>query len=295
MATRLFHIFRNNPFGREALLQSIYFCKKVSASLHIYIPKEKKFSMHFENDIFQVDLDDSYLTSTNTALKNATEVAEKMGIEVSFLSPKHCNSSILPGIQPDFDFMTCPRSITDLSSKKGLDNLGPRVKRIIESVRFPILITNPDFKKWERLSVFFDGSAITVNTLKLAFRISKISRMRLDVFPQIEKGSRELYEKAIKDKNLKKKISRRVNKWHIFGKGTFDENLCEVPHDALVILGVCGHSFKKGIDSGSKMEKIQSTLPNNLLIAGPNYTEPNTSLLSWFPNLRQKDCTADLM
>jgi hypothetical protein len=80
MAARLFHVFRNNPFGRETLLQSICFCKKVGASLIIYIPRHKKFSMHFENDIVQIDLDGSYLTSPDTALKNTTEVAEKMGI-----------------------------------------------------------------------------------------------------------------------------------------------------------------------------------------------------------------------
>jgi len=280
MAARLFHVFRNNPFGRETLLQSICFCKKVGASLIIYIPKHKKFSMHFENDIVQIDLDGSYLTSPDTALKNTTEVAEKMGIRARFLDPKHYTTSMLPDIQPDFDFMTCPRSISDFSSKIGLGYLGPRVRRVIEAARFPVLITSPAYKEWERLSVFFDGSAKAVNALKLGFRISRASGMRLDVFPQMEKGSRKSYEKVIKDKYLQKEISRRVNKWHIFEKGTFEENLYEVPHDALVILGAYGHSLIKDIFFASKMEKIQSILPNNLLIVGPNYTEPNTSLPS---------------
>lgn len=285
MAARLFHVFRNNPFGRETLLQSIYFCKKVGASLHIYIPKHTKFSMHFENDIVQVDLDDSYLTSPDTALKNATEVTEKMGIRARFLDPKHYTTSMLPDVQPNFDFMTCPRSISDLSSKIGLGYLGPRVKRIIKSARFPVLITSPAYKEWERLSVFFDGSAKAVNALKLGFRISRASGIRLDVFPLMEKGSRESYEKVVKDKNLQKEIRRCVNKWHIFEKGTFEEILYEVPHNALVVLGAFGHSLLKDIAFGSKMARIQSTLPNNLLIAGPNYTEPNTSIPSWFPSL----------
>jgi hypothetical protein len=287
MAARLFHVFRNNPFGRETLLQSIYFCKKVGASLLVYIPKHKKFSMHFknDNDIVQVDLDKSYLTSPDTALKNATEVAKKMGIRARFLDPKHYNTSMLPDIQPNFDFMTCPRSISDLSSKIGLGYLGPRVKRIVESARFPVLITTPAYKEWDRLSVFFDGSAEAVKALKLGFRISQASGIRLDVFPLMEKGSRESYEKVIKDKDLQKEIRRRVNKWHIFEKGTYEEILYKVPHNALVVLGAFGNSPLKDIAFGSKMGKIQSTLPNNLLIAGPNYTEPNTSIPSWFPFL----------
>jgi len=285
LAARLFHVFRNNPFGRETLLQSIYFCKKVGASLLVYIPKHKKFSMHFENDIVQVDLDNSYLTSPDTALKNATDVTEKMGIKAKFLDPKHYTTSKLPVIQPNFDFMTCPRSISDLSSKIGLGYLGPRVKRIIESARFPVLITSPAYKEWDTLAVFSDESAKAVNALMLGFRISRASGIRLDVFPQMEEGSRESYEKIIKDKNLQKEISRRVNKWHIFEKGTLEEILYEVPHNALVVLGALGHSILKDIAFGSNMGKIQSSLPNNLLIAGPNYTEPNTSIPSWFPFL----------
>ena len=289
MAARLFHVFRNNPFGRETLLQSIYFCKKVRASLHIYIPEHTKFSMHFENDIVQVNLDGSYLTSPDTALKNATEVAEKKGIRARFLDPKHHTTSVIPDIQPNFDFMTCPRSISDLSSKIGLGYLGPRVRRIIESARFPVLLTSPAYKEWERLSVFFDGSAKAVNALKLGFHISRASGLRLDVFPQMGKGSRESYEEIIKDKNLQKEIRRRVSKWHIFEKGTFEEILYEVPNDALVIIGAYDHSFIKDIVFASNMEKILSILSDNLLIAGPNYTEPNTSLPSWFPSLGQRN------
>ena len=254
MAARLFHVFINNPFGRETLLQSIYFCKKVGASLLIYIPKHRMFSMHFENDIVQVDLDDSYFTSPDNALKHATEVVKKMGIRARFLDPKHYTTSMYPDIQPNFDFMTCPRSISDLSSKIGLGYLGPGVKRIVESARFPVLITSPAYKEWHRISVFFDGSAKAVNALKLGFRISRASGIRLDVFPQMEKGSRESYEEVIKDKNLQKEISRRVNKWHIFEKGTFEEILYEVPNDALVVLGAFGHSLLKDIAFGSKME-----------------------------------------
>ena len=181
--------------------------------------------------------------------------------------------------------MTCPRSISDLSSKIGLSYLGPRVRRIIESARFPVLITSQAYKEWNNIAVLFDGSAKAVNALKLGFRISRASGMRLDVFPQMEKGSRESYEKVIKDKILQKEISRRVNKWHIFEEGPFEEILYEVPHDALVVLGAFGNSLLKDAVFGSQMEKIQSTLRNNLLIAGPNYMGQNTSLPSWFPFL----------
>jgi len=272
MDHRLFHIFRNNPLGRETLLQSIYFCSKVGASPVIYIPKHTKLLMYFENDVVQIDLDDSYLTSLETALKHASELVEQGGMKARFLEPKHFTASTLPDIQTNFDFMCCPRSISDLSSKIGLGYIGPRVRRIVESARFPVLITSPVFKKWQSISVFFGGSANAVNALKLGFRISRVSGLPLDVFTHVGKNSRETYEKIIKDETLEKEMDHYLNKWHFFEKGTFEHNLYEVPHDALVVLGAYGHGLIKSLVFGSKMEKIQSTISNNLLIAGPNYT-----------------------
>lgn len=271
MEPQLFHIFRNNPFGRETLLQSICFCKKVGGSLVVYIPNLIKFLMYFENDVVQVDLDNSYLTSPHTALEHAEDLIEHGNVTARFLEPKHYTASTLPDIQTNFDFMACPRSISDLSSKIGLGYIGPRVRRIVKSARFPVLITSPVYKEWQSIAVFFGGSANAVNAMKLGFRIKRASGLPLDVFTQLGKKSKESYEKVIKNEGLDEEMSRYVNKWHIFEEKSFEENLYEVPHDALVILGAYGHGLIKNMIFGSIMEKIQSTISNNLLIVGPNY------------------------
>jgi hypothetical protein len=53
---------------------------------------------------------------------------------------------MLPDIQPNFDFMTCPRTISYLSSKIGLGYSGLRVRRIVNSARLPVLLSSPAFK-----------------------------------------------------------------------------------------------------------------------------------------------------
>jgi len=271
MDAQLFHIFRNTPLGRETLLQSIYFCKKVGASLIIYIPEFTKFLMYFENDVVQIDLDNSYLTSPETALKHAKELLDQGKIKARFLEPKNFTASTLPDISTNFDFMCCPRSISDLSSKIGLGYIGPRVRRIVNSARFPVLITSPVFKKWRSIAVFFGGSANAVNALKLGFRISRASEMPLSVYTHMENASRESYEEIIKNENLEEEMDHYVTEWHMFERGKFEENIYDVPHDALVVLGAYGHGLIRNIFFGSKMEKIQSIITNNFLIAGPNY------------------------
>ncbi len=271
MEPQLFHIFRNTPLGRETLLQSIYFCNKVSASLTVYIPKFTKFLMYFENDVVQVDLDKSYLASPETALEHARELVETGDIKPDFLEPKNFTASTLPDIPTNFDFMCCPRSISDLSSKIGLGYIGPRVRRIVRSAAFPVLITSPAYKEWNSISVFFGGSANAVKALKLGFRISRKTGMPLYVFTQLENKKKEVYGDIIKKENLEQDMAEYMKKWYVFEDGKFEENLYKVPHDSLVILGAFGHGIIKDFFFGSKMEVIQSVITNNFLIAGPKY------------------------
>ncbi len=218
MDTQLFHIFRNTPLGRETLLQSIYFCKKAGASLIIYLPEFTKFLMYFENDVVQIDLDGSYLTSPETALKHAKELLDQGKIKARFLEPKNFTASTLPDISTNFDFMCCPRSISDLSSKIGLGYIGPRVRRIVNSARFPVLITSSIFKKWRSIAVFFGGSANAVNALKLGFRISRASEMPLSVYTHMENTSKESYEEIITSENLEEEMDNYVTEWRMFEK-----------------------------------------------------------------------------
>jgi hypothetical protein len=272
MDHQLLHIFRNNPFGRETLFQSIYFCKKVGAAPVVYIPKTAKFLMYFDNDVVQVDLDPSYLTFPDTAEKHAADIMAQAGLEPRFLDPKHYTASTLPDIHTNFDYMCCPRSVSDVSSKIGLGYIGPRVRRIVNSARFPVLITSPVFKPWKSITVFFGGSVNAVKALRLGFHVARASGLPMDVFTQTGKCSREDYQKVIKDRNLEEDTDRYINQWHFFENNHFEDNLYEVPHDALVVLGAYGHGVLKDFVFGSKMEKIQSTITNNLLVAGSNYT-----------------------
>jgi len=281
----MFHVFRNTPLGRETLLQSIYFCKTIGVSLNIYIPVSKQFLMYFNHKSVQVNLAASYLVSPATAVSNAKELAVQGGIKHRIFKVETFSGSFDPIIPTNFDFMCCPRSISDLSSKIGFNYIGPKVRKIIKFSRFPVLITSPGYKQWQSIVVFYGGSANAANALKLGLRICRASGLLLDVFTQAEEVPIEFYEKVIEDKNLKKEMNRRANKWHVFEKGSFEENLYMVPHDALVVLGAHNHNLVKNVVFGrSKMEKIQSVLPNNLLIAGPEYSEPKNSLPAWSPS-----------
>jgi len=283
--TRMFHVFRNTPLGRETLLQSIYFCKTVGVPLHIYVPVSKQFLMDFDHGSVRIDLDASYLASPSTAFSHVTQLAIQEGIEPRFFQSITLNFSSVPIIPTNFDFMCCPRSIGDLSSKFGVGYLSAKIRRIIGSAKFPVLITGPAHKEWKSIAVLFGGSVNAVNALKLGFRIGRASGLQIDIFTQVENISQESYKKVMEENGLKKEMGRRSNKWHIFEKGSFEENLYNVPHDALVVLGGHSHSPIKKRVFGSKMEKIRFTLPNNLLIAGPNYKEPNSSLPAWFPSI----------
>lgn len=272
MNAKLFHIFRNTPFGRETLLQSIYFCKRADASPVVYIPRHTKFLMYFENDVVQIDLDTSYLTEPDSAEDHATDLLTEEGLTPRFLRPKNFTASTLPDIPTHFDFMCCPRSISDLSSKIGLGYIGPRVRRIVNEAHFPILLTSPVFKPWKRIAVLFGGSVNALNALKLGLRLRWTSGLPLELFTQKEGKDEDAYRSILRRAHLKADIERHVDEWHFFDEGPIQKNLYDISHDALVVAGAFGHGLIKDILFGSTVEKIQSELPNNLLIVGPKYT-----------------------
>jgi len=271
MDQQLFHIFRNTPLGRETLLQSLYFCQRLNISPVVYIPEHTKFLMYFDNDVIQIDLDASYLTAPETAREHATALITDAGLSPRFMVPKHFTASTLPDIKTDFDFMCCPRSISDMSSKIGLGYIGPRVRRIVQSARFPVLMTSPVFKPWQSIEVFFGGSQNAIRALRLALGISRVTGMPLDMYTQVEKGTEADYRRSIDEAGLSDEVSQGVRSWRFMTSGKFEENLYDIPHDALIVLGAFGHGVIRDIMFGSKMEVIQSTISNNMLIVGPQY------------------------
>ncbi|MEJ2641459.1 MAG: universal stress protein [Desulfosarcinaceae bacterium] len=275
MTPKLFHIFRNTPLGRESLLQSLYFCKTVGCIPEIYIPESTRFLMYFENDVTQVDLDSSYLTAPETSRTHAESLVSDFGLMADFLTPKNFTAHGLPDIPTLFDFMCCPRSISDLSSKIGLGHIGPRVRRIVQAARFPVLITSSVFKPWDSVTVFFGGSQNAVSALRLGLRIARLSGKPLKMHTLIEKGDADQYRQAVADADLQTDWERYGGEWQFFEKGSIEDNLFSVDHNALLILGAYGHGVIKDIMFGSKMERIQSIMPNNLLLAGPKYSAVN--------------------
>ena len=270
MEPRLLHIFRNTPLGRETFLQSLYFCKTLNVGLTVYIPKSRKFLMYFEYDAVEVELDPSYLADPESMEPHVHQLLEGHDFSCSLLYSDEFTATNLPDVPTDFQFMCSPRVMADLSSKIALGKIGSKVRGILKTAHFPLLIPSQVFKPWTSVMVMFGGSKNAVKSLELGMRISRNSRLPLDVFTQADGKGREYYEDIMEHNGLSCGEAP-VRNWHFFDQGEFVSNLYAVPHDALVIMGAYGHGLIRDVVFGSKMELVQSTMPNNLLIAGPNF------------------------
>ena len=76
----------------------------------------------------------------------------------------------------------------------------------------------------------------------------------------------------LREAGLADPLADVLRDWHFFDDGRLEENLFTVRHDALAVVGAFGHGVISDMVFGSKMEIIQATLSNNLLIVGPKYT-----------------------
>jgi len=272
MEMQMLHVFRNTPHGRETLLQTAYFCKSAGISPVVYIPGHLKFLMYFDNDVVQVDLNPSYLRSPATARDHAADVFADLGLPPpKFIVPKHFTASALPDIPVDFDFMTCPHSISDLSARIGPGYVGPRVRRILQSARFPVLIPSAVYKPFNRIAVLFGDPANAVRAFRLGVRLGRLMEMPVTLFTRENRHGKTDYEGLLAKKGLSVDLEQSVTEWHVLPDHDFEDNLYRVPHDALVVLGAAGHGLIRSLLFGSIMEKIQTVLPNSLLIVGQNY------------------------
>lgn len=268
MPSDLFHVYRNTPLGRETLMQSIYFCKMLDLGLTVYIPEATRFMMYFDHDAVQVDLDRSYLANPDTAAQRARALSAEAGLEPRFIQPKNRTASNLPDLPTHFDFMCCPRSVSDCTSKIGLGYIGPKVRRIIRAARFPVLLTSPVFKPWSSIAVLFGGSESALNALRRGIDFAERSGIPLDLFIQLEQPS-DHYDLCIEAAGLDQRLSRCCRQRLEYAAGAFDHNLYNLPHDALVLSGAYGHGLLRNLLFGSKMEVAQTTLTNSMLVSGP--------------------------
>ena len=249
-------------------MQSAFFCSQMGIPIDIYVPHESKFLMYFEHGVVTVDLDRSYLRSADSARDHAREIVEVLGVRNSFFEPTRYTGG-LPDLRSDYAFMSCPRSISDLSMKIGLGYIGSRVRAIVQQAPFPVLIPAASFKQWNRVVCFFGGSANAMIALRCARDISRRARVRLTILTQVEE-EKGIYEQQLERACLAEDLGEGRVEWLCFENGNFRENLYAVDPDGLIVAGAQGHGIAKDLVFGSKLELIQSELPNPMVIAGPN-------------------------
>ena len=109
-----------------------------------------------------------------------------------------------------------------------------------------------------------------MNALVLGLKIAIASGLPLKIYTVLENDSEAVYRDMVRDSELEGLVDQYVNEWCFYESTGFDKMLYEVPHDSLIVLGAYGHGVIKEILLGSKMEYIQSTVTNNLLVTGPN-------------------------
>lgn len=270
MYQSILHIFRNTPFGKEAFLQSLYFSSKAGNNLSVYIPKHDQFLMYFPNKIVTVDLDRSFLHDKKTAVQHVKKLVGDMGVDWEFVNPTDFTAFTLPNIPIEFKYMCCPRSISDLSSKISLGYIGPKVREIIQNAPFSILVPTPVYKEWNQIVVFFGGSQNAIRALRKAMELQRHCGFPIRLFSKSEGKSKDDYRKILADNDMLTEVEESISEWMFYETGTMKEILYDVPSDALAVMGAYGHGLVKELLMGSKMEKIQSILPANMLIVGPN-------------------------
>lgn len=272
MQNQMLHVFRNTPFGRENLLQSAYFCQKnPGLSLAVYVPTHPRFNMSFGVFEVVVFLDSSYMFRPQTARAHVEEILDGTGVPFEFYTPTSRIAADMPEVATDYSFMGCPRVVSEQSGRVGLGHLGPKVRGIVKHAPFPVLIPSMTYKPWTSVAAFFGGSPLGARAVKLALTIADRAGVPLTTYTQLGGATRAECERSLEKAGVADRVCGPEGRWELFDQGAMEENLWAVPHDALVVIGAAGSRLIQELVFGSHLEKVQSILPNALLVVGPEW------------------------
>jgi len=276
MHNQMLHVFRNSPMGRENLLQAAYFCEKqFNLSLCVYVPTSTRFVMGFETGEVMVDLDGSYVAYSGTAHDHVVQLLGQMKPKTRFFEPTEMADTNLPIIPTGWAMMSCPRVISEKSSRIGLGHVGPKVRGIVKHAPFPVFIPCMAYKPWTSVAIFFGGSAVGVNTVKQGIAIARLAQVPFTIYTQLNGTTREECEKTLSKAGVDSYLRSADADWRFFDSGSLEENLYAVRHDSLAVAGAAGHRLMTELIFGSKLEIIQTALPNPLVVVGPNCRTPS--------------------
>jgi len=269
MERKLLHVYRNTALGRETQLQSAWFCNRTGCSLEVYVPRHAQFLLYFEHSVATVSLDSSYLRDGASAVERVRDIAAELDCAVSFVEPRDFTAPTLPNLPSDYTFVACPRSMSERSSKLHLGHIGPRVREIVKTAPFPVLLPTPIYKPWHSITALFGGSENSVRALMRARRLSRDAGVPLSIFSWSDGKGRDGFERLLAPTGLLEEVERGDVEWVFAETETFVEGLFDISRDALLAVGAYGHGRVREALFGSKLEAIQGEIPNNLLVVGP--------------------------
>ncbi len=276
MNRTLLHVYRNTPLGRETLLQSVYFCEASGCSLRVYVPRHPRFLLYFEETTAQVDLDASYLRDPATAEQRVSDITPALPVGMELLEPTGFTTPDLPNVPSDHAFMACPRSMSERSTRIRFGHLGPGVRAIVQAAPFPVLLPTPVFKPWHSVVACFGGSDNSIRAAHLARDLARDAKLSFSLFTFAEGKSRGFYEEPLDRAGLLDSVRSGETEWRFVESGSLPDRLFEIPRDSLVVAGAYGHGAVRETLFGSKLETIQTEVPNNLLVVGPEVAGPST-------------------
>lgn len=271
---RVLHVFRNTPQGRETLLGAAELCHATRSQLHVYLPGEPRFTLQLDADLIEVPLDRSYTLDPETARRHAEEALERTGVTAHWVEPSHRLASTMPVIQARFHVMSCPRSLSTPAPSPLPVTLGSRVRRLVRSAPFPLLIPTAPHLGWSRVTAFFAGSKHALRALLWARDIASNAGVPLEILTHAERGAVRQAERALKESGLEESLGPH---WRVLEAPAFTSLLWEVPRESLVVAGAFGRSGVKAQFLGSRTEAMLAHLPNPLFLVGPAAPAPEES------------------
>jgi hypothetical protein len=265
----MFHLFLNEPYGREHLLQSAYLAKSVDLPLTVCMPRTAQFLMYCNRTVITVRLDSTYLDNIATAESHVRSLLAPFDVKFKLFEPDTVAAGTLPEIPTAWSVMTCPRAVSALPQGLHQKHLGPNPRLLLKHVRFPIFVPCSVALSWRSVSVFVDSTPAGLAAAKIGVEIAHRAELPLAMFEVVADGTtreQNMVEDVLASMSTLKLARTRSSSSRL---DTWDDALYEIPRDSLVVLGAERRKIWQRLRH-ARSKGLADLLPNPLLVTGYN-------------------------
>jgi hypothetical protein len=210
--------------------------------------------MYTGGTVVTIDLADERVCRADAAEIHVERILADCHPLTYFYQPTDFTSGVLPGIPNHCAFYAYPTLLNTRPWPFGFAKTALQIRNIARVARRPVFVPGPAAKRWRQVAGIIDESSESDDVVSLAQAIAFRAHVPLTLF-----STKDVPAGPLQDGKPARIAPCRL-----------DKDLYAICSESLVVSRACQYPLIWDFLAGDSVRRIQSHLPNPLVVVGPN-------------------------